>query len=56
MYIIFFFLYIYPPDTQESDGNTNTYGKQLLRPVSRNVKILLCDLNFYLVFFSVIEL
>ena len=26
---IFFYLSIYPPDSKESDGGTNTQGKQL---------------------------
>ena len=34
-------LYIYPPDSQESDGGANAWGKQLLRPTSGDCKILL---------------
>ena len=30
----YFYLNIYPPDSQESDGGANTYGKQLPRPAS----------------------
>ena len=44
-YFISFYLYIYPPDSQESDGGTNTMGKQLPRPASGNAKILLSACN-----------
>ena len=36
-----FYLYIYSADSQESDGGTNTYGKQLPRPAFGDAKILL---------------
>ena len=39
--IISFHLYIYPPDSQESDGSANTEGKQLPRPAFGDAKILL---------------
>ena len=41
MIIYLFYLYIYPPDSQESDGGANTYG----RPASEDTKILLSVCN-----------
>ena len=35
------YLYVYLPDSQESDGSANTSGKQLSRPASGDAKILL---------------
>ena len=35
------YIYIYPPDSQESDGGAYTYGKQLPRPAFGDAKILL---------------
>ena len=29
LFIYLFYLYIYPPDLQESDGGANTSGRQL---------------------------
>ena len=40
-YNFLFYLYIYSPDSQESDVSANTYGKQLPRPASGDVKIVL---------------
>ena len=40
-----FYLYIYLPDLQESDGGTNTYGRQLPPPTSGDTKILLSACN-----------
>ena len=42
---ILFYLYIYPPDSQESDRGANTYGRQLPRPASGDTKILLSACN-----------
>ena len=28
LFLFLFYRYIYPPDSQESDGGANTYGKQ----------------------------
>ena len=36
-----FYLYIYPPDLQESNGGANTLGRQLPQPASGDAKILL---------------
>ena len=44
-YLFLFYLYIYPPDSQESDGGANTFGRQLPRPASGNAKILLSVWN-----------
>ena len=45
-YLKHFFLYIYPPDSQESDGNANTEGiKQLPQPACGDAKILLSVSN-----------
>ena len=41
----FFYLYIYPPDLQESNGGANTQNRQLPRPASEDVKILLFAYN-----------
>ena len=40
-----FYLYIYPPDSQESDGGAIHRGKQLPRPASGDAKILLSASN-----------
>ena len=40
-YYLSFYLYIYPPESQESDGSTNRQGKQLPRPASGDAKTLL---------------
>ena len=40
-----FYLYIYSPDSQESDGGANTYDNQLPQPASRDTKILLSACN-----------
>ena len=39
-------LYIYPPDSQESDGGTKTQGKLLTRPASEHAEILQSGLKF----------
>ena len=44
-YFFYFNLYIYPPDSQESDGGANTQGGQLPRPASGDAKILLSAYN-----------
>ena len=38
---ILFYLYIYPPDSQESDRGANTWGRQLPRPASGDIAIRL---------------
>ena len=38
-----FYLYIYPPDSQESDGGAIAWGKQLFQPASGDAKILLSN-------------
>ena len=40
-----FYLYIYPPDLQKSNGGTNRYGRQLPRSASGDAKILLSTCN-----------
>ena len=40
-FIYLFYLYFYPPDSQESDRGANTQGSELPRPASGNAKILL---------------
>ena len=40
VYLFLFYLYIYPPDLQESDGGVNTEGKQLPQPALGDAKIL----------------
>ena len=42
---ILFYLYIYLPDSQESDGGANTLGRQLPRPASGGAMILLSACN-----------
>ena len=39
-FIYSFYLYVYPPDSQESDGGANTLGKQLPQPAFGDAKIL----------------
>ena len=45
VYLFLFYLYIYSPDSQESDGGVNILGKQLPRPAFRDIKILLSACN-----------
>ena len=45
IFIYLFYLCIYPPDSQESDGGANTWGRQLPRPASGDAKILLSASN-----------
>ena len=45
IFFIFFYPYIYPPDSQESDRGANTKGKQLPRSASGDAKILLSACN-----------
>ena len=40
-----FYLYIYPPEWQESSGGANTKGRQLPQPASGDTKILLSACN-----------
>ena len=40
LFIYLFYFYIYPLDSNESDGGANIKGKQLPRPNSADVKIL----------------
>ena len=52
LFIYFIYLYIYPPDTQESDRGPDTYEKQLPRPASRDAKILLrCPVETFILDF-----
>ena len=37
----FFYLYIYPPDSQKSGGGANTWGRLLPRPASKDIAVLL---------------
>ena len=39
--LFLYYLYIYPPDLQESDGGANILSKQLPQPASGDAKILL---------------
>ena len=41
----YFYLYIYPPDSQESDGGACLQWLQLPRPASGDAKILLSASN-----------
>ena len=42
---ILFYLYISSPDSRKSDGGANTKGRQLPRPASGDIKILLSAYN-----------
>ena len=45
IFLFLIYLYIYPPDSQVSDGGANTWGRQLPRPASGDTKILLSACN-----------
>ena len=44
-FIFYFYLYIYPPDSQESDGGAIHRVSNLPRPASGDAKILLSASN-----------
>ena len=41
-----FYFYICPPDSQESDGGANTYGRQLPQPASEDPQDIAVRLKF----------
>ena len=49
---LFFYLYIYLPDPQESDGGANTLGKQL--PASGDAKVLLSLVILFYFFYLIV--
>ena len=49
-FFLFHFISIFIPLTQESDGDANMKGKQLLQPDFGDAKILPSFCNFYFLF------